>query len=488
MKKDIQLNILPADATLRDILNALNQGVLGIIFITDDRKKLLGLFTDGDVRRALLQGGTFDSKACDFMVTNFSYGLEGQSKDELLRKLSGKVRHLPILNHQGQITDFLSWAEMWHMPIMEPTLGGNELKYISDCIATNWISSQGSYVNSFEKKFADYHGCAYSLSTSNGTAALHLALTALGVGPGDEVIVPDLTFGASANTVIHAGATPVFVDINPDSWTIEPERIQDALTAKTKAIMPVHLYGHPCDMDPIMDIAAKHGLYVVEDCAEALGAKYKNKFVGTIGDAGCFSFFSNKVITTGEGGMVITSNERLFERLKIWRDHGMTKEKRYWHEVPGFNYRMTNLQAAVGLAQLEQIDKFLGKRRHLAQTYNSFLKGTPGITTPPEMEWAHNIYWLYSILIDEQQLGISRDALRNGLSREGIETRAFFYPLHDQPPYGHPKGSYPVATDISEKGISLPSSIGLTEEKIQVICYMIKKMILDLNFKNDFCD
>ncbi|MCB2141095.1 DegT/DnrJ/EryC1/StrS family aminotransferase [bacterium] len=366
---------------------------------------------------------------------------------------------------------------MWRLPVMEPSLGGNELKYVSECITSNWISSQGSYVKTFEKEFAEFIGIDYALTTTSGTTALHLALTALGVGPGDEVIVPDLTFAASANVVIHAGAIPVFVDVSPEHWTMDPAIIESAVTAKTKAIMPVHLYGHPCDMDPIMEISRKYNLYVVEDCAEALGARYNGQAMGTLGDVGCFSFFSNKVITTGEGGMVVTRDPDLHKRMLVFRDHGMSKTKRYWHEVAGFNYRMTNLQAAVGLAQLEQIGAFLDKRREISVNYNAQLEGIPGLTLPPEKPWAKNIYWLYSILVDEVESGISRDELIQGLACEGIETRPFFFPLHHQPPYRSTSAVFPIAEKLAAHGISLPSSNNLSPDEINRVCENIKKLI-----------
>lgn len=477
MAKDVSLNILPSDALLRDVLVTLNKGVFGVVFIADKDDHIQALFTDGDVRRALLDGAVLETPVHDYIKRDFVFGTVKKGRDENIKLLSEKVRHLPILDDNGKLVDFLSWAEMWRLPIMEPRLGGNELKYVSDCITSNWISSQGSYVKAFEKEFSAFLAIDHSLTTTSGTTALHLALTALGVGPGDEVIVPNLTFAASANVVIHAGATPVFVDVSLEHWTIDPALIESAITSKTKAIMPVHLYGHPCDMDPIMEIGRKYNLYVVEDCAEALGALYKGQPIGTLGDVGCFSFFSNKVITTGEGGMVVTKNRNLYEKMVVLRDHGMSKTKRYWHEVAGFNYRMTNLQAAVGLAQLEQIDSFLDKRREIAEHYGAHLKGVAGLNLPPEKSWAKNIYWLYSILIDETEVGISRDELIKGLECEGIETRPFFCPLHNQPPYPSDSGDFPVTDKLAAEGISLPSSNTLSPDEISRVCENIKKLI-----------
>ncbi len=477
MNKDISLNLLAAHACLKDVLNALNRGVFGVVFITGQHGEVKGLFTDGDVRRALLNGANLEAPASQFMKKEFIFGRSASKREENIRLLSERVRHLPILDEKGCLVDFLSWAEMWRLPVMEPTLGGNELKYVSDCITSNWISSQGSYVRAFENEFANYSGSKCALTTTSGTTALHLALVALGIGAGDEVIVPDLTFGASANVVLHTGAKPVFVDVHPGHWTLDPDLLKAALTPRTKAVMPVHLYGHPCDMDPIMDFAHKHGLFVVEDCAEALGARYMGQLVGTFGDVGCFSFFSNKVITTGEGGMVTTRDQQLYEKMMLLRDHGMRKNRRYWHELAGFNYRMTNLQAAVGLAQLEQIDSFLTARRKVAEQYSRCLSGVDGITLSPEMDWAKNIYWLYSILIDEAVTGVTRDELIHLLEAEGVETRPFFYPLHSQPPFPDCDAEFPVADRLAVKGISLPSSITLNSDEIERVCGCIRKLI-----------
>ncbi len=486
MNKDITLNLLRKTASLKDVLTALDKGVYGVVFITDHRGMVEGLFTDGDVRRALLKGADLNTLAAHFMRVEFTFGLAEDSHDANIRLLSDRVRHLPILDKEGCLVDFISWAEMWRLPVMEPTLGGNELKYVSDCITSNWISSQGGYVIEFEHEFAKYSSCEFALTTTSCTTALHLSLVALGIGAGDEVIVPDLTFGASANVVLHAGALPVFIDVHPVHWTLDPDLLEAALTPQTKAIMPVHLYGHPCDMDPIMDFARKHNLFVIEDCAEALGARYKGKLVGSFGDVGCFSFFSNKVITTGEGGMVTTNQQQLYEKMMLLRDHGMRKERRYWHELAGFNYRMTNLQAAVGVAQLEQIGSFLVARRNIAEQYSQRLAGVDGITLPVEEAWAKNIFWLYSILIDEAITGVTRDELIHLLELEGVETRPLFYPMHNQPPFPESNVKFPVADRLAMKGISLPSTITLSTEEIDRVCGCILKMIANRRILTDF--
>ncbi|HEG43166.1 MAG TPA: aminotransferase class I/II-fold pyridoxal phosphate-dependent enzyme [Phycisphaerales bacterium] len=476
--KDISKNILSCHVTLRDSMEALNKGVFGVVFVVNDDGSMVGLVTDGDIRRILLSGADLSDSLEPHMNRKFIAGHTGLERSENINLLTEKVRHIPVLDDDGRPVDMISWAEMWRLPIMEPTLAGSELKYVSDCISSNWISSQGEYIKLFERSFCDYLCVDHSLTATSGTTALHLAIVAMGIGLGDEVIIPDLTFGASANAVIHAGAKPVMVDANSYTWTIDPDVIEKKITERTRAIMSVHLYGHPCDMDPIMEIARRHNLFVIEDCAEALGAKYKGKHVGTIGDVGCFSFFANKVITTGEGGMVTTNNQALFDKMNLLKNHGMAPEKRYWHLHAGFNYRMTNLQAAVGLAQMECIYEFISNRRKMAECYRHELEDVSGITLPPEAAWAKNIYWLYSIVIDEQKLGITRNSLARSLLDHGIETRPFFYPLHTQPAYSkYLHGDCFVSQKLSLYGLSLPASNHNCLKDVHRVCDTLKKTI-----------
>lgn len=356
------------------------------------------------------------------------------------------------------------------IPIAEPSLGEEELKNITEAVKSGWISSKGKFILEFEEKFAEYCGCKHGTATSNGTVSLHLALKALDIKKGDEVIVPTLTFIATANAVTYCNAKPVFVDSHPDYWCMDPEKIEEKITENTKAIIPVHLYGHPCDMDAIMDIAREHDLYVIEDAAEAHGAEYKGKKVGSFGDINCFSFYGNKIITTGEGGMCLTDNDELAERMRILRDHGMNPNKRYWHDVIGFNYRMTNLQAAVGVAQIKRLDEFVEKKRRIAGWYSEGLeeleeKGL--IKRHPEMSWAKCVYWMYCILVHDN-VRISRDRLMERLGEHEIDTRPFFYPIHEMPPYKNNE-KFKVAERISIEGINLPSGIKLKKTDIRCI-------------------
>ena len=316
----------------------------------------------------------------------------------------------------------------------------------------------------------------YGVATSSGTAALHLALTALGIGPGDEIIVPSLTFVATANAVRYAGAKPVFVDSDPYYWCLDPDKLEAKITRSTKGIIPVHLYGHPCDMDAIADCARTHNLHVIEDAAQAHGAEYKDRMVGSFGEIACFSFYGNKMITTGEGGMCLTSSQELAERMKLLRDHAMNPTKRYWHDLIGFNYRMTNMQAGVGVAQLGKLEHFVAKKRAIARWYEEELgelarKGR--IRLHPEAAWAKGTYWMYSIVAEDGF--VSRDELARRLEEVGVETRPFFYPIHTLPPYRDGE-SLPVSEEVAARGINLPSSVNLTREDVEMIASQIESM------------
>ena len=361
------------------------------------------------------------------------------------------------------------------IPVCEPLLAGNELKYVTEAVSKGWISSSGGFVKELEQKFAAYLGARHAVTVTNGTAALHLALVAAGIGPGDEVIVPTFTMIASAAAVCYTGAKPVFVDCERDTFNIDVARIPEKLTARTRAIMPVHIYGLPCDMAPLTALAKKHGVLVLEDAAEAIGSRYDGKPCGAIGELGCFSFFANKAITTGEGGMVVTSDDKLAEGLRYYKNlcFPLDGPRRYVHEHVGFNYRMPNTVAAIGLAQLERVDDYVGMRRENARRYNERLRGERGVTIPVDKPYSYNSYWMYSILI-EDDFGRSRDEVMKGLGERGIDTRSFFVPMHQQAAllaYGaETSGSYPNSEHVSPRGLYLPSSSGLTEAQIERVC------------------
>ncbi len=355
-------------------------------------------------------------------------------------------------------------------PIYRPLLAGNEKKYVNEGLDSSWISSKGKFVPAFEGMFSRYIGIGHSVAVCNGTVALHLALVALGIGPGDEVIVPTLTYVASVNAIAYTGARPVFVDSLKTSWQMDPADVARKITPKTKAVLAVHLYGYPCDLDELLSILKKNGLFLIEDCAEAFGTKYKGKFVGNFGNAATFSFFGNKTLTTGEGGMVSTNDESLCARLRHYKGQGLAGEKEYWHDVIGYNYRMTNVCAAIGLAQLEQADDILRKKRMLVEEYREGLKGLP-LAFQDDDDAVEPSFWMCSVLVER---AAERDLLREHLKSAGIETRPFFCPVHTMPMYGEGRAPHPVAEDLAQRGMNLPSYPGLQKKDLEVICGTIR--------------
>jgi perosamine synthetase len=363
-------------------------------------------------------------------------------------------------------------SQLQPISVCEPMISGRELEYVTDAVKTGWISSSGGYVEKFERRFAEYLGVKHAVTVTSGTAALHLALVAAGIGPGDEVIIPAFTMVATATAVCYTGATPVLVDAEPGSWNIDPNGVAAKLSPRTKAVLPVHIYGHSCDMDALRAACGSQKPLIIEDAAEAIGSEYRGRRCGALGDMACFSFFANKLITTGEGGMVTTDDAALADRLRYFKNLAFprTGPRRYFHEDIGFNYRMPNLLAAFGLGQLECVDTYLSNRRRNAQLYNERLKGQRGITTPPEADYTLNSYWMYGILI-EDDFGVSRDEVVSALAAAKIETRTFFISMHRQPAlarYGcDVSGQYPVTDELSRKGLYLPSGSGLTLPQIE---------------------
>ena len=364
------------------------------------------------------------------------------------------------------------------IPVNQPAIAKNALRYVTDCVRSGWVSSVGSYIQKFEKSTAAYLNARYAITTTSGTAALHLALAALDVGPNDEVILPAHTMFACAAAIMYTGATPVLVDVERDTWNMQVAQVEKKITKHTRVIMPVHIYGHSVDMDPLRALAKKYHIAIVEDAAEAHGATYKGKKVGTIGDINCFSFYANKIVTTGEGGMVVTNSKKLADRARMLKDMAHSPTRRFLHEELGFNYRMTNLQAALGLAQLEEIDSFIKKKRWMANLYTELLSTVPGITTPVERPWAKSVYWMYAILI-EDAFGMNRDTLAAKLKARGIDTRTFFISLHRQPAltkrglFRAEVHNYPVTDEISERGMYLPSGLAITEKQIRTVAHEI---------------
>ncbi|MBC7980411.1 MAG: DegT/DnrJ/EryC1/StrS family aminotransferase [Armatimonadetes bacterium] len=350
------------------------------------------------------------------------------------------------------------------IPVAAPVLADKTMAMVSECIEGTWISSAGKYITAFEQRFAEFTGSKHAIACTNGTAALHLALMGMDLREGDEVIVPALTYIATANAVRYCGATPVFADCDPLTLTLCPDSVEKNLTPRTKGIIPVHLYGHPVDMDRLNQMALTHGLWVVEDAAEAHGAKYRNRKVGSLADCATFSFYGNKIISTGEGGMITCDNDLLAAKLRLYRGQGMDPYRRYWHPVVGFNYRMTNIVAAIGLAQMERVETALAARQKVAHTYNRLLaSASDQLQLPHVAEWAHHVFWMYTVILK----GISedrRDAIIQYMDHRGIETRPFFYPVNSMPPYLGQKGEVPVSASLAASGICLPTHERLTDE------------------------
>jgi len=360
------------------------------------------------------------------------------------------------------------------IPISQPSIGEKEIAYVTNAVKSGWISSLGEYINKFEEEYAKSCDVKHALSVSNGTVAIHLSLVALGIGEGDEVIIPDFTFIATANAVKYTGAKVVTVDIDEDTLCISPEAIRKAITLKTKAIIPVHIYGHPANMEEINKIAKEYNLFVIEDAAEAHGAEVNGKKVGSLGHVGVFSFYGNKIITTGEGGMITTNNESLYNRMKYLRDHAMSKEKRYWHTEVGFNYRMTNLQAALGVAQLERIDELLAKKKLIFEWYLEELQDIKGIRLNYQAPWAKNVYWMVCLELDgytEKQ----RDEFIRKLKSKNIDSRPYFYPVSDMPMYD--KVDTPITHKVYQRGINLPSFFDITKKQVEYVCEIILEII-----------
>ena len=476
----IRLLTVPPSASVRQAMQAIEAGALGVVVVTEVKSgRFLALLTDGDIRRALLQGLGLESPLELIPHPKSTVARAGTPREEIVRLFSEAIRVVPVLDESDCVIDLALFDRRAHLPVAQPVLGERELVYVTECILSGWISSTGRFVGEFEQRCADYCGVPHAISTSNGTTALHLALLVLGIGPGDEVIVPTLTFIASANAVTYTGATSVFVDSEPVTWNLDAAAVERAITPRTKAIMAVHLYGHPADMRALRTICDRHKLFLVEDAAEAFGATLHGERAGSLGDIATFSFFGNKIITTGEGGMVMTADKKLADQCRVLRDHGMSPHRRYWHPVLGYNYRMTNLQAAVGVGQIEKIDMIVSAKRRIAAQYQVALGGVPGVWLPREPQDAESVFWLNSICIEPAVFGVDRDAVMAELKKAGIETRPVFPVLHRQPIYAAgPHVPMPVAEKISAQGLSLPSDASLSATEIQRVAEALKEIQL----------
>lgn len=362
------------------------------------------------------------------------------------------------------------------IPVNEPRLGSHELEYVMECLQTGWISSEGRFIGAFEQAWADYCGMKFGVAVSNGTTALQLAVACLDLQPGEEVILPTFTIISCAQAITYNGGTPVLVDCDPRTWCMDVGQVEAKITSRTRAIMPVHIYGHPVDMEPLWDVARRHNLIIIEDAAEAHGAEYKGARCGSLGDLGCFSFYANKIITTGEGGMILTNNETYADRVKSLRNLCFQKERRFYHTALGYNFRMTNIQAALGLAQVENIETAVQHKRWMGQEYTNRLNQFKGLQLPVEEAWAKNVYWMYGIVL-EKNTGKTAVEFAKRLSERGIMTRPFFLGMHEQPVF-LARGlfvdeQYPIAEHLARQGLYLPSGLSLSIEQLEEVCRVV---------------
>jgi perosamine synthetase len=372
------------------------------------------------------------------------------------------------------------------IPLSVPEIRGNEWKYIKECLDTNWVSSVGLFVDRFEQMLADYVGVKHAVATINGTAALHTALLVAGIQPDDEVLVSTLTFIAPANAIRYVGAWPVFIDAEPDYWQMDPQKVVDFLEEdcrwaggelrnkatgrQVKAIIPVHILGHPVDLDPILTVARKYNLVVIEDATESLGAKYKGRMVGHLGDIACFSFNGNKLISTGGGGMVVTDNEEWAQRARHITTQAKDDPVEYIHDEIGYNYRLTNIQAAMGVAQMEQIDDYIVAKRRIAAAYGEGLEGIPGLEPMRQASWAESAFWLFTVMVDEQKFGSDSRTLLKKLNSLGVQTRPLWQPMHLSPAHADLNpNDCPVANQLYRDGLSIPCSVNLGDSQHDVV-------------------
>jgi len=459
---------------LREIMQIISVSGEGIVFVTEN-DSLIGSVTDGDIRRSLLNGGSLTdspNKIINFNVKTLSIK---SSPVEIHQAFSSAITHVPIVDEKLRIVRILRKGERSVIPLCEPNLGELESSLVNQAIDGNWISSAGAFVQQFEILFSQYIGSKNAVAVSNGTIGLVMALKLLNIGIGDEVLVPNLTFGATANAVIQVGAKPIFVDVLYGSFAIDPKLISDKVNTRTKAIIPVHLYGQVGPLEEILKVANKFNLKVIEDAAEAIGTKYKGKHVGTFGDIGVFSFFANKTITTGEGGMVVFQDTSYLRNSTLMRSHGFSPEEKYWHQVWGSNFRITNLQAAIGVAQMSRINELVEAKLLMAEHYNKgfvqlFKKYLIQTDQKPETT---NSYWLYTIRLKQKEL-VSE--LHTYLISSGIEVRRVFHPLNVQPAFadsGQSQENFPVSKLIYEEGLCLPSSTSISIEDQDYVIHKV---------------
>jgi perosamine synthetase len=479
--KHLEPYILQEPQTYRQVVEKINTTGLGFVIIVNRTGQLVGTITDGDIRRLYLRSVNPDSELQWPSQRQVKTVTLNASQETVFDEIREGVRFLPVLNDQGVVVDVAGLDQSRRIPNAKPSIGSAEAANVLECLRTGWLSSQGPYILEFESKFAQLTESYGALAVSNGTVAIQLALSCLGIGPGDEVFVPNLTFAASINAVLAVGATPRLVDIDEKTWTIDPEALRMSITSQSRAILPVHLYGQPVDCDVINDIANEHNLVVVGDAAEALGATYKGRPIGSQFDISTFSFFANKQITTGEGGMITVSNQEQLELARILRDHGMSPKRKYWHEHAGYNFRMTNIQAAIGVAQMGRFEEIQARRTTIFGIYDSALGDSKILNLLPRNEWSTNSKWLYTLRLLSDSPN-ARDRLISEMSNKGFEIRTGFFPLHEMPPYRrYSFGAYAISTMIANQLICLPTYPDLEDEVAWQLATLLRSLAESLS-------
>jgi perosamine synthetase len=449
-----------SESVLSVIEKCLDNG-LGTCLIVEEDQRLVGRISLDDIRDALRDRTALVDPTMGWHLADAGAALATR---RLRNDIGDEAILEPVLDADGHVTAVHIDRSGEFVQVARPHMTRHDFRHLLDAFISGWISSKGPHVLKFEEEFRGFVGVRHGIAVSNGTVALHLALVGLGIGPGDEVIVPDLTFAATINAVLHCGATPVIVDIDPATWCMSLEAVVRACTSRTKAIIPVHLYGRPAEIGPIADFAASRHISVIEDCAEAHGARYDGRAVGQFGDVSCFSFYANKIVTTGEGGMCLTGSDRLAASLRLLRDHGMSPDRPYWHDSIGYNYRITNLQAALGQSQLWRINTTLQRNARVMALYREALEGIPGVRFPPALPDRYEpVVWLACVLVPADK----RLALMRAAHEAKIETRPFFYGLSSLPPYASYARDCPNSRELSATGINLPTSSAVDEQIVE---------------------
>jgi perosamine synthetase len=484
MNKKIELNFLREEGTIKEAMERLNEAGFKIVLVVDKNKKLIGVLTDGDIRRALLSKKNLNSSIKEIIIKNPITALEKTSAVELLELMINKgIQQIPIVNNYNIPVDIVLLSELKSIPLSSPDITYREVEVINQVLSTPFLSI-GPKVKEFENKIADFVGAKYAIAVNSGTSALHLCVRALGIKDGDEVITTPFSFIASANCMLFERAKPIFVDIDRNTLCVDVNKIEEKITPKTKAILPVHILGHACNMEKIMEISKKYDLPIIEDACEALGTEYKGKKVGTFGKMGVFSFYPNKPLTTSEGGLIVTDDIELANLCQSMRNQGRDTDKVWLHHTRlGYNYRMSELSAALGVAQMERVEEILAKRQKVADLYNQKLKKIKGIKIPYVASEINKMSWfVYVIGLDEKIFNQkTRDAILDKLEEMGISCRDYFPSIHLEPLYvemfGYKKGDFPVSEEISNLTIALPFYNNLTERQIGYICEKVESII-----------